>query len=112
MFPRYAFFDVAAFLLLWPLSVSGAAALCFSLMFAKTDYEDGVLSRNSYYLITTRALLAAACIIFWTFTCLGHVLTPPDKNFWVLGRSSRRSADYVNPSRSHVGGLDTFLMAA
>lgn len=82
MFPRYAFFDVAAFLLLWPLSVSGAAALCFSLMFAKTDYEDGVLSRNSYYLITTRALLAAACIIFWTCTCLGHVLTPPDKKFF------------------------------
>jgi hypothetical protein len=76
MFSRYAFFGVAAYLLLWPVSLAGAAALCFSWMSAETDYEDGALSRNGYYLITTRALLAAACIIFWTCTFLGHVLTP------------------------------------
>jgi hypothetical protein len=76
VFSRYAFFGVAAFLLLWPVSLAGAAALCFSLMSAKTKHEDGALSRNSYYLIITRALLAAACIIFWTCTFLGHVLTP------------------------------------
>jgi hypothetical protein len=85
MFSRYAFFGVAAFLLLWPVSLVGAAALCFSWMSAKTNYEDDALSRNSHYLIITRALLAAACIIFWTCTCLGHVLTGPSEGvfmFW------------------------------
>jgi hypothetical protein len=76
MFSRYAFFGIAAFLLLWPVSLAGAAALCFSWMSVETKYEDGVLSRNSHYLIITRALLAGACIIFWTCTFLGHVLTP------------------------------------
>ncbi len=84
MFSRYAFFGLAAFLLLWLLSVAGAAALCFSWMFAKTNYEDGVLSRNSYYLITARALLAAACIVFWICTCLGHVLTAPGDGIFMF----------------------------
>jgi hypothetical protein len=85
MFSRYAFFGLGAFLLLWLLSLAGAAALCFSWMFAETNYEDGVLSRNSRYLIITRTLLAAACIIFWICTCLGHLLTAPGDvtfGFW------------------------------
>jgi hypothetical protein len=85
MFSRYAFFGLGAFFLLWAVSIVGAAALCCSWLFAKTDYEDGVLSRNSRYLITTRALLAAACIIFWICTCLGHVLTASGEGvfmFW------------------------------
>jgi hypothetical protein len=75
MFPKYAFFNVAAALVLFWLSVVGAIAALPGWIATEPEYDDGVQSPGGRCLARARIFMTAGCGAVWICTFLGLALS-------------------------------------
>jgi hypothetical protein len=87
MFPRYAFFNMGAIVVLWGLKVIGALAALPSWIATEPEYEEGQRTVGGRRLVWSRVSLTAGCVAVWACTLLGCVVKGPkspslDFGFW------------------------------
>ncbi len=87
MFSRYAFFDVAAELVLWGLTILGVLAALASWTAAGPDRKEGALTIGGRRLAWARVCLTAGCVAIWVATFLGSEVKSPQSpslpfGFW------------------------------
>jgi hypothetical protein len=77
MLPKYAFFDVAAGLVLCGLTIIGAVAALLGWIATKPEHKEGVRTIGGRRLARSRVSLTAGCVAVWACTFLGCVVTGP-----------------------------------
>lgn len=85
MIPQHAFLGMAAFIVLWMLSLIGAVVILPSWLSTEPEYEEGAVTPGGRYLVWARMLLTIGCIVVWACTMCGHLLTGPNDvtfGFW------------------------------
>lgn len=85
MFPRYAFFNLGAIIVLWGLTVIGAVASLPSWIATEPEHEEGVRTIGGRRLAWSRVSLTAGCVAVWVCTFLGCVVKGPKSPFLDFG---------------------------
>ena len=75
MFSKYAFFNIAAGLVLWGLSIVGAIATLPCWTATEPEYDEGVKSPGGRRLVRARIFMTAGCVAVWICTFLGQTLS-------------------------------------
>ena len=87
MFPKYAFFNLGAILVLWGLTILGVLACLPCWTATAAEYEEGLRTLGGRRLVLARTCLTAGCVAVWCCTFLGSVVKGPkspdlDFGFW------------------------------